>query len=78
MKVDKTLDCFGLLCPMPIIKTAQAIKEMKTGEVLEVLATDDGIKPDIAAWISRTGHELLKIDEEPGDPPVFKVYVKKK
>ena len=40
MKADKTLDCVGLYCPMPIYKTAQKMKELKPGEVLEIVADD--------------------------------------
>jgi len=59
MKVDKTLDATGLLCPMPILKTVQAVKEMNIGEVLEISATDEGIKQDIKNWCKMTGHELI-------------------
>ena len=55
MKADKTLDCMGLYCPMPIVKTAQKIKELKTGEVLEVVADDKGIKQDMPAWCRLPG-----------------------
>ena len=55
MKADDTLDCIGLYCPMPIANTAKKIKEMKTGEVLEVIADDEGIKADMPAWCSATG-----------------------
>jgi tRNA 2-thiouridine synthesizing protein A len=74
VKVDETLDCFGLLCPMPIIQTAQIIKDMKVGEILEVISTDKGIKEDMPAWCRQTGHEFLGVEEE-GD--VFKAYVRK-
>ena len=74
MTVDVKLDCFGLLCPMPIIQTAQKIKEMKSGEVLEVTSTDEGIKEDMPAWCRQTGHEYLGLEE---DGEVIKVYVKK-
>lgn len=74
MKADHTLDCFGLLCPMPIIQTAQKIKEMKIGEVLEVVSTDKGIREDMPAWCRQTGQQLLGIEAE-GE--VFKAYVKK-
>ena len=57
MKADQTLDCVGLYCPMPIVKTAQKIKEMKTGEVLEIVADDKGIKHDMPAWCQATGNE---------------------
>lgn len=74
MKADVTLDCFGLLCPMPIIKTAQKIKELKVGQVLEVLATDEGIKTDMPAWCKTTGNEFLGVEEKEGE---YKVYVRK-
>jgi len=74
MKADATLDCVGLYCPMPIVKAAQKIKEMKPGEVLEVLADDKGIKLDMPAWCQTTGNECLAIEESGGE---IKVYVRK-
>lgn len=74
MNADQTLDCYGLLCPMPIIQTAQKIKQMKVGEILKVLSTDKGILEDMPAWCRQTGQEFLGIEEE-GD--VFVAYVKK-
>jgi len=74
MTADETLDCFGLLCPMPIIQTAKKIKVMKVGEVLEVISTDEGIKEDMPAWCRQTGQQYLGLEEE-GE--IFKVYVKK-
>jgi tRNA 2-thiouridine synthesizing protein A len=73
---DQTLDCVGLYCPMPIVKTSQRIKELKAGEVLEIVADDKGIKHDMPAWCQATGNECLGvIDEKNGE---IKVYVKKK
>jgi TusA-related sulfurtransferase len=74
MKADKTLDCVGLYCPMPIVKTAQEVKKMKVGEVLEVVADDKGIKQDMTAWCKTTGNECLGIEEQGGE---IKVFVKK-
>ena len=74
MKADQSMDCIGLYCPMPIVKTAAKIKELKTGEVLEVVADDKGIKQDMPAWCDATGHECLGIEEEGVE---IKVYVKK-
>ena len=74
MKADQTLDCVGLYCPMPIYKTNEKIKELKTGETLEVVADDKGIKLDMPAWCKTTGHEFLGMEEEGGE---IKVYVKK-
>jgi TusA-related sulfurtransferase len=75
MNADQTLDCYGLLCPMPIIQTAQKIKQMKLGEVLEVISTDRGIVEDMPAWCRQTGQEFLGIEEE---DDIFKAYVRKK
>ena len=75
LKKDHTLDCYGMLCPLPIIKISEKIKEMGEGEVLETLSTDEGIKEDIVAWCSTTGNEYLGLEE---DDDVFRVYVRKK
>ncbi|MFC2160505.1 sulfurtransferase TusA family protein [Acidobacteriota bacterium] len=74
IEADEVLDCYGLLCPMPIIQTAQKIKNMKIGEILEVVSTDDGIKEDMPAWCRQTEQEFIGIEEEEG---VFKVFVRK-
>ncbi|MFC2020983.1 sulfurtransferase TusA family protein [Chloroflexota bacterium] len=75
MKADQSLDCVGLYCPLPIVKTAEKIKQLKTGEILEVVADDKGIKLDMPAWSEATGHEFLGMEEEDGGE--IKVYVKK-
>ena len=74
MEAEQSLDCVGLYCPMPIVKTAEKIREIKTGEVLEVVADDQGIKQDMPAWCKATGHEFLGTEE---DGKEIKVYVKK-
>ena len=74
MKADVTLDCYGLLCPVPIIQTAKKIKEMEVGQVLEVIATDEGIKSDMPAWCKMTGQEFLGFEEN-GD--IYRVFVRK-
>jgi len=74
MNSDATLDCIGLYCPLPIADTANKIKQMKKGQVLELLADDVGIKEDMTAWCNVTGNELLGIEEEEGQ---YKVYVRK-
>ncbi len=74
MKADLRLDCMGFYCPMPIVKTAAKFKQMKTGEVLEVVADDKGIKLDMPAWCEATGQEYLGLEEEGGE---IKIYVKK-
>jgi tRNA 2-thiouridine synthesizing protein A len=71
---DQVLDCIGMACPLPVVKTAQAIKTIEVGQVLELLATDPGVEPDMKAWSSRTGNELLAIEKD-GD--VFHVFLRR-
>lgn len=74
MKADATIDCLGLYCPMPIIKTAEKIKQLEVGQVLEVIADDPGIVQDMPAWCKMTGHEFLEITQ---DDDEYHAYVKK-
>ncbi len=55
---DITVDARGLQCPMPVIKTAQAIAKIDSGQTLEVIATDRGALSDIPAWSKDMGHSL--------------------
>jgi tRNA 2-thiouridine synthesizing protein A len=71
---QQVLDCTGLQCPLPVIKTSQAIKALAVGDVLELLATDPGVEPDMNAWTRRTGNELLGISQDDG---VFHVLIRK-
>ena len=72
--VDQVVDCTGLACPLPVVKTAQAIKNLVAGQVLELLATDPGVEPDMRAWSSRTGNDLLGITKQ-GD--VFHILIRR-
>jgi tRNA 2-thiouridine synthesizing protein A len=71
---DQVLDCTGMACPLPVVKTSQAIKKIEPGQVLELLATDPGVEPDMKAWSSRTGNALLGITKD-GD--VFHVLIRR-
>jgi tRNA 2-thiouridine synthesizing protein A len=73
--ITKTLDLKGLSCPLPIIKTAKAMKELASGQLLEVFATDPGSVPDFKAWAQTTGNPLVESSEEGG---VFHFVLKKK
>lgn len=66
MEADKILDCTGLLCPIPVVKTSQAIKEIEVGQILHMIATDPGSPPDMDAWARQTGHEMVDKAEEDG------------
>ncbi len=59
IQADMVLDCKGLLCPMPVVKTSAAIRKIEVGQVLEMVATDPGAPPDMEAWARQTGHELI-------------------
>lgn len=73
--ITETLDVTGASCPIPIVKTKQAIDDLGEGDVLEVVATDSGSMSDIDGWASGTdGVELL--DQVEGDD-VYKHYVEK-
>ena len=73
--IVKTLDLTGLSCPMPIAKTAQAIRDLHPGELIESLATDPGAVPDFNAWCTSTGNELV---EQTQDGAVYRFVIRKK
>ena len=73
MNKDATLDSLGQSCPMPIVMMAKKMKEMKSGQVLEILSDDIGAKEDVPAWCSRTGNPLIGSEQE---GKIFKFYVK--
>lgn len=56
---DQVLDCSGLSCPLPVIKTSKAIKTLEIGQVLKMIATDPGSQADMEAWARQTSHDLL-------------------
>jgi len=67
IKPDVTLDCKGLNCHMPLIKTKKALDSMEIGQILFVEATDVGTKADIPALLKRTGNELLECARKKGN-----------
>ena len=62
--IARTLDVKGMACPIPIVKTAQAMKLLAAGDLLEVLATDPGSVKDFAAWSKATGNSLVETGED--------------
>jgi tRNA 2-thiouridine synthesizing protein A len=60
LEITTTVDATGLSCPMPIVRTAQAMKSLPSGTIVEVLATDPGSLKDMAAWCRSTGNELVR------------------
>ncbi len=74
-QITRTLDLKGLSCPLPIVKTAQAAKELAPGELLEALATDPGSVADFTAWCTTTGNELV---EQSGSDGVYRFVIRKR
>jgi tRNA 2-thiouridine synthesizing protein A len=62
----QVVDARGLNCPMPIVRTAQVMKTLASGDVVEVTATDPGSVRDFAAWARTTGHTLLESTTDGG------------
>ena len=62
LKVITTLDLKGLVCPIPIVKVSQAVKQVQVGDLIEAFATDPGVLADIPAWCKTSGNELVKME----------------
>jgi tRNA 2-thiouridine synthesizing protein A len=73
-QADVYLDCKGLSCPMPVLKTKKALDSMAPGQTLFLEATDKGSNADISAMLKRTGNELLESDEK---EHVYRFLIKK-
>ena len=59
LNADKEIDTRGLNCPLPILRAKKALSDMKTGQVLKIVATDPGSMRDFQAFSKQTGNELL-------------------
>ena len=75
LQISQQVDARGLSCPMPIVKTAQAIKTIPSGSLVEVLATDPGSVKDFAAWARTTGNDLL---DQSVDDGVYRFVLRRK
>ncbi|MCC7017514.1 MAG: sulfurtransferase TusA family protein [Rhodospirillales bacterium] len=62
--MSATLDARGLNCPLPILKTKKAIKEVPVGETLKVLSTDPGSVKDMDAFCRTTGNDLVEAGQD--------------
>jgi len=63
---DFELDAQRLLCPMPVIRTQDRVKDLKPGDRLKVICTDPGAKNDIPAWCRINGHQVDEIIDRDG------------
>jgi TusA-related sulfurtransferase len=75
IEIQERVDARGLSCPMPILRTAQAMKTVPSGALVEVLATDPGSIKDFAAWSRTTGNELV---EQTSDDAVYRFVLRRK
>ena len=75
VEIAQLIDARGLSCPMPIVKTAQAVKAIPSGAAVELVATDPGSIKDIAAWCRVTGNELV---EQTSDGAVYRFVIRRK
>ena len=67
-KIDNVLDVSGLQCPIPLANAAKAMKELGSGQVLRVIATDEGSVLDFRSWAQQSPTSVLVAQEtEPGD-----------
>ena len=71
---DQKIDCLGLFCPMPIVKTREALRLMIVGQILEMASDDPGSEADMKSWSARTGSDMLGIER---NGPVFRFFVRK-
>jgi tRNA 2-thiouridine synthesizing protein A len=71
---DVKIDCLGLFCPMPILKTREAMKTLRTGQVLEMTSDDPASEADVRSWSAKTGNELLEVDR---DGAVYRFLIRK-
>ena len=75
MKSNVIVDTRGLFCPVPVIKTSEAIKNIESGRVVEVISDDPAIAQDLPAWCQSTGHRIVSVAQE---GQVYRYQVRKK
>lgn len=67
LKADDTLDARGLFCPEPVMMLHSAFRDLESGQVLKLLATDPSTTRDVPKFCLFLGHELIKQDEVSGE-----------
>ena len=71
---DRKIDCLGLACPMPILKTREAVKGLARGQILEMISDDPASEADVRSWSAKTGHHLVTAER---NGPVFRFLIRK-
>jgi len=68
---ELVLDLCGLLCPLPVIKTQQAMQRLAAGEQMEVICTDPGALADIQSWCRIYGHQVVRTQAQGKNMHIF-------
>ena len=74
VKVDFEVNACGVPCPGPIMKLAKKLRQMESGQVLMITASDIGFTKDVPGWCKKTGNELITITKEKG---IFTAIIRK-
>ena len=57
------LDLSGLTCPMPLLKTKQALNRLQSGAIVKVVATDPASERDFQVFAEQSGNRLLSSEK---------------
>ncbi len=60
------LDCLGLPCPVPVIKTGQAMREVAVGDIVTVLSDDPSVELDLRDWCSANRQVFVDVQNSSG------------
>ena len=72
--ITRTVDARGQSCPGPLVTLAKALKDVRRGELLELLCTDPGARSDVPSWATLSGNEIVDSNEAEG---VFRYVIRK-
>ena len=74
LEITKSVDSRGTACPGPLLAAKKAIADINSGDIMEILSSDEATKRDIPKWANKKGHKYLGTIEESG---FFKIYMEK-
>lgn len=74
LSVDKLVDARGTACPGPLLAAKKAVADVQSGQVMEILSSDEGTRNDIPKWCKKMGYEYFGDIEEDG---IIRLFLKK-